>query len=91
MGGLTRVIDDLVNSDAIPPHGDFYVTATSGNRVLPLLGPYEDIRGALGGVSRGRELLVHERGSEAHWYAYGVSRCPIGSEIKVAFDLQSAE
>jgi hypothetical protein len=75
----------LVNRDAEPPEGDFYVTVKDAGRTGFLLGPYPDIREALENVRRGRDLAC-EHNSRAVFYAYGVSRLPMGtSGVPVVF------
>jgi hypothetical protein len=84
--------DNIVNIDATPPHGDFYVTATDDFRisatraphVRALLGPYEDLRDALADVPRGRTLAL-DRDPRAAFYLYGVSRVAIGTNVSVIF------
>jgi hypothetical protein len=74
----------MTNQDAVPPHGDFYVTAKDAGRTGFLLGPYEDARDALANVDRGRDLAcgVDDR---AVFYAFGTARAPIGTEIRTVF------
>lgn len=74
----------IVNRDAEPPAGDFYVTVRDAGRTGFLLGPYDDIRDALADVKRGRDLAC-EHDKWAWFYAYGVSRLPIGTEVAPVF------
>ena len=78
----------IVNRDALPPEGDFYVTVRDAGRTGFLLGPYDDIRKALANVARGRELA--ERATwRAAFYAFGVSRLPAGTTVKTVFGEES--
>lgn len=74
-----------VNMDAIPPHGDFYVTVKDAGRTGFLLGPYDDIRDALANVRHGSQL-AESVNWRAAFYAYGVARAPIGTEIRPVFE-----
>lgn len=77
-------LEQPVNQDAEPPHGDFYVTVRDAGRTGFLLGPYGDIRTALENVERGNKL-AQAANSRAYFYAYGVSRLPIGSVVQTVF------
>ena len=75
----------MVNHDAEPPQGDFYVTVRDAGRTGFLLGPYTDMRDALANVERGKSLALANN-SRAFWYAYGVSRLPHGTpDVPVVF------
>lgn len=76
----------MVNKDAEPPHGDFYVTVKDAGRTGFLLGPFADIREALANVKRGSDL-AQAANSRAVFYAYGVSRAPVGTAIRTVFGL----
>lgn len=78
--------DALVNADAIPPHGDYYVTVQDAGRTGFLLGPYADVRDALANVTRGRDLAC-ARNKWAWFYAYGTARVPIGTPVRTVFPL----
>lgn len=86
MNAATQQPSDVVNMDAEPPHGDFYVTVRdeAHNRTGYLLGPYADLRDALANVNRGRSLAF-KRTMDAPWYLYGTARVPIGTYIKPVF------
>jgi hypothetical protein len=75
---------DEVNRDAEPPAGDFYVTVRDAGRTGFLLGPYDDIRTALANVKRG-SALAEKATPRAVFYAYGVSRLPMGTAVKAVF------
>jgi hypothetical protein len=76
--------DELVNRDAEIPTGDFYVTVRNGQQSGFLLGPYTDYRDALTNVKRGRDLACNAV-RDAHWYAYGTCRLPVGTTCKTVF------
>jgi hypothetical protein len=76
--------DEICNTDAIPPHGDYYVTVRDGARTGFLLGPYSDARDANKSVSLARSLAI-KADPFAHFYAFGVSRLPIGTPCKTVF------
>lgn len=75
--------EEIVNRDAEPPHGDFYVTIRRGRRVGYLLGPYGDVRDALANVDRGHSLAV-DADPFAAFDAFGTARVPIGSRRPLA-------
>lgn len=74
----------LANADAIPPHGDFYVTVRDAGRTGYLLGPYEDLREALANVERGA-ALARSADPWAAFYTYGTARATIGAPITPVF------
>lgn len=74
----------IVNRDAEPPAGDFYVTVRDAGRTGFLLGPYSDIRAALSNVKRGSDL-AQAANSRSVFYAYGVSRLPMGTQVRPVF------
>lgn len=82
------VEEEVVNRDAIPPHGDYYVTVREDQpdrpRVAVLLGPYPDVREALSQVSKGSRAAI-ARDYRATWFLYGVARAPIGTNITTIF------
>jgi hypothetical protein len=45
-------------------------------------GPYDDIRTALANVKRGSALAEKVQSSRAVFYAYGVSRLPMGTALQ---------
>lgn len=67
----------MTNTDATPPHGDFYVTMRDGKRAAFLLGPYDDVRAALANVARGARL-AYAIDPATHWYTFGTARVSIG-------------
>lgn len=74
----------IVNADATPPHGDFYVTVRDGARTGYLLGPYDDMRDALADVPRA-QALAGKADRWSHFYTFGVSRLAIGTPCKPVF------
>ena len=78
------MIAEIVNIDAEPPPGDFYVAVRDAGRTGLLLGPFDDLRVALVNVERGRDLAC-DRDSRAWFYSYGTARLPIGTAVKTVF------
>ena len=70
------------NPDAIPPAGDFYVTARdlAHKRVGFLLGPYSDYREAIFNERVGRRLAAPA--DHFNEYVYGVSRLPQNGTLR---------
>lgn len=85
---MSADVEEICNADAIPPHGDYYVTVRDGGRTGFLLGPYDDIRDATTNVTRAQALAV-ETDPFAYFYAFGVARLPIGTPCKPVFSLET--
>lgn len=81
---MLRDDDELVNADAEPPAGDFYVTIRRGSRAGALLGPYQDARDALAHRDQGR-TLAELADPWTHFDGIGVSRVAIGTRVRAAF------